>query len=1032
MMSVNQPTGLPGLSEPSNLLAGLFAEDKFKETVPAKLFQTEAILGFLLRFRQPAGEEPQYKIVLSNVVSTPQILQRTTMEVMLQALKRSSSCRAFGFPNALARVRLVCSDRYAAQLAAERVLTQERGAGWVRLYIACEIHKSTASQAKGLLFLDSAIGGAIRLALSLRLGGWMRVFRQCLFLEVVETIDIQFGRCTDGARRYRAACLWTFLGAGRRRRRLQSILECLPNGDWRLADRVQVFLPPDTDFSREKVAGVVARALLATLTRTSFLVFNRGRWTKNDTCINQLGLLQCCHGLLTRVYKRWLLAVGYTGSLDIGKHRQRGSHILSLPSSLLHEAECIEDIMPDQSLEQPGLPLCDDDDDPIRPAAVNDPKGEHSFHANAGDAKTSKDEDYAKRNARTRVAGLKWLNGDAHAELILIRLVMEPSMNVLRQQLYVGSKAWERQQSLAALRPSDGPLSRDYRILVSARGDQDEEFLRLHKLLCETNRMWITMPKHCLTEFWRCLAFRCAAREAAEYHRLLTYPHRRPPFLLFLILVNPSVAERLKRLPRCLLDSFTKWFMETFDISSSDARAFLMLLISLGHTETSKVECWHAWARRFLVRRGTQTHRPNFLDLSSSVLSHRCRCRREEWQLFSKTEQPAKAPTGSSDSKRLRGHQAKEQPVKKRRGGGGAWRAFVSRNFRDGRMDIAELAKEYNMRSAAEVEADRQAGSLASHRHRLGHRSFEPRERTVQALANRNVAIATIRRLPSGDDDSFFLPPDAVPSATLREHTDVATKHFLAVLAATEAVEQRSRASKARQENAVLASFTKEIGHAQVASLVAAVPKLHSRISTLHALPLTMPQNGLKLSAFEHVPDAPTFPTICASLLARSGDMKGFLGALDEYWSLRHLPILQCDSGQQSAGGKKKQPAQESRCFDAGVCLCGKTGLLISDFRNMILRALKNFSPKGSFTRKLLLNGMVVLRLCGRPRVSIFGEDDELAAVEEENIWWHVPLLMLKPYFPVVLRMTCRELEEETPITDFQEVSLEALLTGSI
>eukprot|EP00959_Pyramimonas_sp_CCMP1952_P047784 997485-Pyramimonas_sp.AAC.1 len=71
------------------------------------------------------------------------------------------------------RVRLICSDRYAAQFLAEEFLRADR-VGRCRLHICCEVHKSTACQAKGLLLVEFCISGCIRVALSSRLGGWTR------------------------------------------------------------------------------------------------------------------------------------------------------------------------------------------------------------------------------------------------------------------------------------------------------------------------------------------------------------------------------------------------------------------------------------------------------------------------------------------------------------------------------------------------------------------------------------------------------------------------------------------------------------------------------------------------------------------------------------------------------------------------------------------------------------------------------------------------------------------------------------------
>lgn len=43
---------------------------------------------------------------------------------------------------------------------------------------------NAAGQAKALLLIDKRISHFIHFSLALALGGWMRIFRQCLFVEI--------------------------------------------------------------------------------------------------------------------------------------------------------------------------------------------------------------------------------------------------------------------------------------------------------------------------------------------------------------------------------------------------------------------------------------------------------------------------------------------------------------------------------------------------------------------------------------------------------------------------------------------------------------------------------------------------------------------------------------------------------------------------------------------------------------------------------------------------------------------------------
>ncbi len=186
------------------------------------------------------------------------------------------------------KARVVSSDRCAAQLVAERGLAALRP-GFVSLHVGCEIHMRTLP--------IRAVSEMIRVALPLRLGGRMKVFRRCLLDEIASTIDIQEGRSSVAAKEYRRAAVTAFMGTGVRSRAIQTLLSILPNGDWERHDIVQVFVHPGKFWDKGVVARMLKRALCLSLCGASFDVFNRKRWTENDHCVSQLGLMQACHGL---------------------------------------------------------------------------------------------------------------------------------------------------------------------------------------------------------------------------------------------------------------------------------------------------------------------------------------------------------------------------------------------------------------------------------------------------------------------------------------------------------------------------------------------------------------------------------------------------------------------------------------------------------------------------------------------------------------------------------------------------------------
>ena len=124
----------------------------------------------------------------------------------------------------------------------------------------------------------------------------------------------------------------------------------------------------------------------------------------------------------------------------------------------------------------------------------------------------------------------------------------------------------------------------------------------------------------------------------------------------------------------CQLDIFTREFMEEFDIQSSDAKAILELLVSMGHTDIAKVECWHAWAKRLTTRLGVQTHRPNFYDVAARSVSQRVKRRASDETLVAIGKPPALPVVEDLPEEEAADEGPSEPPVKRRRGGGGPWR----------------------------------------------------------------------------------------------------------------------------------------------------------------------------------------------------------------------------------------------------------------------------------------------------------------------------------------------------------------------
>ena len=82
---------------------------------------------------------------------------------------------------------------------------------------------------KKLVYLGSFLGTSLGW-----LGGWMRVLRRCMVQEILATLEILEGESSKEAALHRKRAMYMFMKSRADKRTQESVLSCLPNGDWRL------------------------------------------------------------------------------------------------------------------------------------------------------------------------------------------------------------------------------------------------------------------------------------------------------------------------------------------------------------------------------------------------------------------------------------------------------------------------------------------------------------------------------------------------------------------------------------------------------------------------------------------------------------------------------------------------------------------------------------------------------------------------------------------------------------------------------
>ena len=327
----------------------------------------------------------------------------------------------------------------------------------------------------------------------------MRVFRRCMFLEILSTLSLREGQAPPHQQMHRRMLLTLFAGRSRRRRLVQSVMDVLPNGDWTDDAKVEVWVASNADVDKSVVARITCNALGRILLGSTFTVFNRNRWTHNDDAICRLAMIEAVHRLLTRTFTLFLAHVCFFGKTNAKlfptSHCELSSFIEEVPEALKelkrkmlsgrHDAQDQEAVAPAEGAEEDeasALQLVESSGADTTAPTTRDIEGR----------------DFAKENRKNRWLAYKWLRAEPLRDLIAIRIRMEPSMACLGTQLFISSNKFERQQAVAIVKAaeSDKPFERDFPLLFRARGDLDEQFASHQRIIFSNHFLMvnITVP----------------------------------------------------------------------------------------------------------------------------------------------------------------------------------------------------------------------------------------------------------------------------------------------------------------------------------------------------------------------------------------------------------------------------------------------------------------------------------------------------------------------------------------------------------
>jgi hypothetical protein len=329
------------------------------------------------------------------------MLAQNTPQCLSSALQdQSSTSLAESLFSNICRVLAV--DCHRSNLKAERDLQaklQARGAKLRTLATMCELHMLQSIRRFATRFLEPSVRGILNIALSLRVQGQMRRYRNCLRTALRERAVVTRRQPSLSAQRKRDVILEQFCAHAPVA--APAVLSTLCTGDWD-AREWQLHVPFGEEVREASYADVAADAVASALCSRNLIVFSRNKWLGCEEAVCSQALPLLLGDIHAAAYAR------FCGSANAGM--PVGTEAEAAADSPLPQGEG-DGIAGDAS--QIALDCQDSVAPPQDPLADADAGVETAF---------------AVENERRRRAGLEWLTATSgpspQGQLVVLRAIV--------------------------------------------------------------------------------------------------------------------------------------------------------------------------------------------------------------------------------------------------------------------------------------------------------------------------------------------------------------------------------------------------------------------------------------------------------------------------------------------------------------------------------------------------------------------------------------------------------------------------------
>jgi hypothetical protein len=216
---------------------------------------------------------------------------------------------------------------------------------------------------------------------------------------------------------------------------------------------------------------------------------------------------------------------------------------------------------------------------------------------------------------------------------------------LLQHLMFASGQRWDTNNDKGVLRGE----ARKYRILEAHRNVQEVLYARAAVSLLWFTDRWSALAPALRTVATRSLALRVLCRHIAGILLLLFGPHRQMPFGMWGLFDDPSLADMICKMAQCLLDDFSKEYLEyqAFDadnLRGPESLACLAAIGETGKTDTAEVECGHSFWQREARCRCLQTIADSAVAISSTFTLHQAKMAEQSFRFKSRVALPRGRP----------------------------------------------------------------------------------------------------------------------------------------------------------------------------------------------------------------------------------------------------------------------------------------------------------------------------------------------------------------------------------------------------